>query len=141
MSHLVIQAVTYWFLVTGVNGGAPQAYGPYPSETVCKIAGHSRFYKDRRFMDAAQLSDDDKRIADEKARSDAKEAKRQARIAAFMKTHPNGGTLKADPSEVCEGDIVVDKNGRQTTWQGCLTISDPSWVEPITGCLRVDTVE
>lgn len=126
-----------WWILVMMFGGAhdadriPRAMGPYPSETLCKVAGHAIMGDDRKFF-----SDEDIARADEAVR--VRTRAREAEIAALP--------MKAGSYQLKSGELVVRLKDGGIESAGMLGSSTASFYgssaatfySALTGCVNVE---
>jgi hypothetical protein len=129
----LVRSTAWWLLAKTIVADAKvEAFGPYPSEELCRAAGHEIVPNDKRFLTAQERADAD-RARDTRLADDDRVR------AAWLATHrPTGGTL-ALPSGRVE---IYDAGGfmrEAQYWNGAIgTAGVPARVA-ITGCVSIST--
>lgn len=144
----------YWFLAKDDMkfGTAPQAFGPYPSEEMCKAAAHIMIPGDREFWTVKHAEEMD-RLAIIWAKNEAElrdklEGEAIAKALKDKKRSPDAPVWVPNGDGCSNYTIYIDSSGkkRDRDWKngegsagssGCSYISNgPQW-STVLGCRRI----
>lgn len=109
-----------WWILAKRNGGyaedlIPRAIGPYPSQELCRIAGHDLARDDRRFWTAEERAKAEEADRKEAEAWRLKQERHSKEILPFAEA-VRAGKIKPGKIKLPSGDdAYLDKNGTENT--------------------------